>query len=533
MPRPICGIYLTNEQVNALCLRPTRKGLALTGADAAPLPEGDDDALGSALKPLVKSLGLAGAEAHICLPKQQAILRDVTLPSTQPDELSQMVRYEAERHIPFHADRHCVGYHVMKSRGIEGSEVLIAAVDGPVVERALSGVAEAGLRVRGVTLSSVALMNSLLHVRREWMEGKTIALLCLGLDTVDLALVHQNNLIYARSVVMDLRSVLKSWLGLDPATPDREVEIEKLATACRMIDCLDLEAQYSESKSVAREDHVALVRGWLNRLVQELQRTYDFARREMKCPQITAVVLTGEGALLRNIERYLYVNLNVEIQTLNPVGELTRSLKKKMPFDGLEFVIPCGAALTDEMTGGYRIDLTPREFYRRMARRQTLRQLSLTGVLAAITLVLGVLSLFHLREIQARELKDYQDANRQLRPAVNELEEKRTKLGIIQGFLNPRNSALNVLLTINRTPGIASRVRLTRVVFEKGETVTIEGTAKTVPDITTFAGDLRQSGQFASVTIPRQEPRELRNLGETVWNFSIEAPLLSDAGGDR
>jgi type IV pilus assembly protein PilM len=386
----ICGLYINGDALSMLSLRQTKKGWSISAGGVEPYAACETDDLGPFIKTLGKSLKIGKNHTALVLPKQQAILRNLQLPSTDREELAQMARFEAERHIPFHAERHSVGFHVMRSMGVEGSEVVLGAVDGPVVERALNGAVVAGLLPRGVELSSVALVNSLLFAQKEWVKSRTIALLAIGLDTLDLVLLTDGRLIFARSITLNLRGVLEACLGFHVTTQDGAVarpEMAKLAVAARMIDCLNLEGSTAHGGSGFSRESMALAQEWSERLVQELRRTYDFARREMKCPPIDAIALTGEGAILHNLGQLLQTNLNMEVQLVNPVGALPGAAELKFPFAGLEHVIAFGGVLAIEQNLGvglYRLDLTPMEFYRQLLRKRTIRRLIGTALLLVL-----------------------------------------------------------------------------------------------------------------------------------------------------
>jgi type IV pilus assembly protein PilM len=524
-----CGLYVGGETLSLLALTPNKKSWTVQGGAAEFHALGENDDLSPALKALVKPLKLASPEAIAILPKQQAILRNVLLPSTDREELIQMVRFEAERHIPFHAERHSTGFHVMRSMGVEGSEVLLGAVDGPIVQRLLDGVLHTGMTPKGATLSSVCLMNTLHHHRAEWAKGKTVAILSLGLDSLDLVLVSDGRVIFARSVSLDLRGVLEAWAGYaGPESGQGRPTMARLATAARMIDCTDLDGNYGTGGAPSHEV-AEQVRGWIDRVMQELRRTYDFARREMKCPPIEALALTGEGALMRNLAQYLFVNLNVEVQTINPLEGLARKGAQKFPFDGFEFAIAFGGAIAAQTEGAYRIDLTPQEHYRALARKRLTRQLTQSGVLLAITLGLCVASYMKFDRLRAEEMEAYTRMGEKMAPQVSLLSERKTKLEIIKKFLNDPNAALRVLNSIAGAQSIPARVTMTSILYTKGDRVEIEGDAKQIPDINTFTQDMRGSNCFENVE-PAQDPQPGAVNNQPMYSFKLDCPLV---GSDK
>ena len=93
---------------------------------------------GAAIRQALKTAGLSVKEVLVILPKEWVTLRIVKLPSSKRDELGEMARFEAERHIPFNTERHIISHHVLRVDEIQGSDLLLAALDGPPAEQTTS-----------------------------------------------------------------------------------------------------------------------------------------------------------------------------------------------------------------------------------------------------------------------------------------------------------------------------------------------------------------------------------------------------------
>jgi Tfp pilus assembly PilM family ATPase len=516
-----CAAFqLGNRVINGLVLRPSKRGWSVVAGAAVPLSGAEGEDLIPAYKTLARQLRLRGAQrVTLGLARQQAIIRSVVLPSTDPAELAQMARFEAERHIPFNADRHCVDFHVMRNKGVEGSDVLLTAVDGPVVAESLDGLVEAGFSIDGITISSTCLANSLLYERKEQFAKRTQAILCIGLDSLDMVFLHEGRIIYARSVALDLRGVLEGWIGYRPDSGATPPDIAKLAVAVHMIDCEKLEG-----------DGAGGVRRWIDRAGQEVQRTYDFARREMKCPPIEAIVLTGEGASLRNLDRILTSEGGPAVELLNPVGGLAEAERQKFPFHGFEFTMAFGALLGRHRKGGYRIDLTPASHYKTLSRKTLVRRLIQTGVMLLVACGLFAYSFMSYKDLRSQELGDYKEINGQLAPAVEELRTMETKTEILRTFTDDPNAALSVFGSISKCPVIPDSVFLEKISFIKGESVIVEGRAKSIQDISRLITYLDGTGHFLPVQRSRQNPTTLEN--KPVYAFTLECQLRGEDDKD-
>ncbi|MCE5229433.1 pilus assembly protein PilM [bacterium] len=515
-----CGLQITTETLSALALKQVKGGWTVAGGAMTQIStEGAE--LAPVLKSLVRPLKAAGAPFAIALPKQQAIMRNITLPSTDTAELNQMARFEIERHIPVHAERHCSGYHVMRKMGVEGSEVLLAAIDGPIVHRALEGAQGADMNPDGVTLSSVALCNTLIFSRRDWLRGKTVAVLSIGLDTLDLVLLTDGRILFARSVSIDLRSVLETSIGWHSDHPGSRPDLARLAHVARMTDCMKAQMQGAEKEAESGDN--ALLAGWLGRVVQEIRRTYDFARREMKCPPVEAVVLTGEGAILGNLDEYFRSNIDSEVVVVNPIAGLPGADSHKFPFDGFEFAIAFGAAIAGTLDGAYRIDLTPADFYKGQSIKRTKRKLITTGVIFAIALILAGASWYRFTTIKEQKLVAYNQVLDKMRTVAAELKEKKNRLEIIDRYMNDPNNAMAILSNVGNAPEVHSSVSVRGVNYTMAESVTLTGHAKTLLDIQAYVADLGKSTHGTDWVIQSREPQPVND--HAAYSFTVNGTM--------
>ena len=104
----------------------------------------------------------------------------------------------------------------------------------------------------------------------------------------------------------------------EPEGAIREVDPGRAATALKMIDLVPAEGEGAGRDRAGGAGEAAMA--WAGKLIQEIRRSHDYARRETRCPAIEAIALSGEGALVRNIQSYFERQMKVETIIVNPVG---------------------------------------------------------------------------------------------------------------------------------------------------------------------------------------------------------------------
>lgn len=527
MAKYITSIALGVDFVTGLTLRPLKKdNLEIAAATLIPREDEGPEEHAATLKTLAKSLRAAEAGTLLSMPRQWGLARMVQLPSVDPDELTQMARFEAQRHIPFNADRHHVGYHVVSKKGVEGSDVLLGAIDGPVIDSAVNAASGAGFQVKGATLSSCALFNALRQHHAEALNEGPVALINISLDTMDIALMREGRLVYARSVVADLRRLLDSWGGLQPEAADHAAHLDtgQLALTLKLIDCEKLFEKPGEPGAPPDAETAEKTRRWLTHCVREMRHTWDFARREMKCPPPPRLYVTGEGAAMKHLDRLLGAELDMEIEIFNPVASLACAKDVTLPFGGLSLTAAYGAALGALREGAVAMDLTPPAYYKAIARRRLLKRLTATSALFVIASVCSGAAFVHYRDIQSTQFKAYADINGRMTKNVKTLRDKDRKLVIIRRYLNDPNGALPVLESITGSSAVPGRVSIENFDFKRDNKVTIDATAKTIADMNEFIADLEDSGHF--LDIRKSDPTQTKlHRVFSVYSFTLECLL--------
>lgn len=519
-----CGILVTADDLRVVALRGRKGRLSVLAAGAHDFSSDEKADPGPAIKQVLRKLGVSADAVWCALPKEQATLQPATLPSHDPAELREMARFEAERHIPFNAERHGVGFHPVRDLGDAGTQVLLAAADGPVIERVLGACEHAGVRSLGLNVSSICLMNAFLHAYPDIARENTVLIAGMSLGSLDLVFASEGRMLFSRSVPFGLRGLVQDLRDASDAAP---MDAARIATAARMLDMLDLDAP------AAAGPRAGSARNWANRLVKEIRTSYDFARREMNCPPIEGLILAGEGSVLRNLDRFLANHLHVEALPLAPLAALPWKCEKNLPFGGLELTVPFGAAIQGELANAYKVDLSPPGYYERIERKRLMRRLMTTGAFALFAGGIAFAAARNRAEITSRLVSAYEEALLGIRSEVRDLREKEIQLDVLESFLADPASAPAVLARIAEYPKTPERVTMTSISYERDDQVVIEGHAVAVPDINEFIeylkrGDYPKEGDpslFEKVELIAQEVYASLSNRPSVYRFRLQCAM--------
>ncbi|MBN1868657.1 pilus assembly protein PilM [Candidatus Sumerlaeota bacterium] len=535
---PLSAVFEFQERVCRICVWQNLKDahvlrsvlhvpLAKAALDAGESGvEASVQANAAAIRQALKSADLKLREGSALIPKQWVTLRIVTLPSADPAELSEMARFEAERHIPFHAERHVVSHHVLRVEGIQGSQVLIAAVDGPPAVEITSTLEAAGIQLTALDVSTAALANALLYSGRWDPEtDPTVCQIDVGLEAIDMTILHDGIPIFARSIALGIDRVVASLLPGEVAENLSPGDIRGL-DLLQMRDSDRGEESQDDSSSAAS---AARHRLWHERLVHEIRQTFEFARRQFDCHPLSKIFLSGPGADLGGLERILRTSLGVEPVKIDPFDRPDASRTggrtgepQALGIDsnaGAWMDAPwalasaAGALLRETWGQAIRIDLLPPSYVsKRIGSRRRRSLLTTAGLAAALAISLWVLA-YQTIERRQNLLEFYADRIERNKPRVAEIAYRQTVVKILKENSSRKDSALSILNTLSGWDDLFDesdmKVSIGRFDYDVGKgqgSLVISCRARGYPELFQFMQKLYETGYFAGQPT-RDDPR--------------------------
>jgi Tfp pilus assembly protein PilN len=191
------GIYVGAHEVALAHVAKRFFTVTLRQARAFPLPAGPHSA--ERRQALVQAVGSFAREhrvdtrrTYLCVPRNEAILNRVILPSAARENLSQVLEYEIEHLVPVARDQVYFDWSV-RDLGEDRLEVLLMCLPRDVVREYLEALEDAFVRPRGIVLASTAIADYLAFCRGE--SASPVGLMIGGGDAVELALLTGGRLV--------------------------------------------------------------------------------------------------------------------------------------------------------------------------------------------------------------------------------------------------------------------------------------------------------------------------------------------------
>ena len=150
-----------------------------------------------------EGLSLKGSPDEVILgiPRRSVALRSLELPALEEKDLSGLLAYEIERHLPFPPEEACYGFQRFKSEGGK-AKVLLAAARKADVERHIERLEALGLHPTAVDVSAFAAANAVVYHERP-SSGETLCLIGLEEGQAEVSVIREGVLLSSRAIALD------------------------------------------------------------------------------------------------------------------------------------------------------------------------------------------------------------------------------------------------------------------------------------------------------------------------------------------
>ncbi|CAH1209494.1 hypothetical protein PAECIP111892_03228 [Paenibacillus auburnensis] len=339
LQNPAAGLAIEQTGIRYISLK-NKKSWEVRKKRYLPLPPGmivenqvaDSEALLERVKQWVKKEGLRGKRVSLSIPPSQIIIRKMSIPSTNPKQVEQLVKLEVETglHLPFESP---VYDYVTIEVDEDSSHLLVFAAPRKPIQDYIDVLEGSGLRVSTVEIAATALARSLALGQNAKFEETM--LINIEQTVLDVYMFRNGNPLFIRTInQMDLNS------GVQTAFQPGMEYAKEAAAASEFAGNL-------------------LTSGQILEITAEISRMLNFYQYSLHdgSTRIQNVLIAGP----QHIRNQLYEELNQSLTELevSPIGldDLTDGGPSDPELN--EYRVAAGAALRD---GEFlTINLLPRE----------------------------------------------------------------------------------------------------------------------------------------------------------------------------
>lgn len=211
LQKPAAGLAIEQTGIRYISLK-NKKSWEVRKKRFLPLQPGlivenqvaDSEALLTSIKQWAKKEGLRGSRVALSIPPSQVIIRKMSIPSTNPKQVEQLVKLEVETglHLPFDSP---VYDYVTIEVDEENSHLLVFAAPRKPIQDYIDVLEGAGLHVSSVEIAATALARSLALGQNA--EFEETMLINIERTVLDVYMFRSGNPVFIRTInQMDLNT---------------------------------------------------------------------------------------------------------------------------------------------------------------------------------------------------------------------------------------------------------------------------------------------------------------------------------------
>lgn len=289
----------------------------------------DLEKIADSVKSAVEEAKIEEKKCNVSLTESQVVTRLITLPNLTDKELSAAIHWEAEQYIPLPIKDVSLAFEVVsRPQGNEVGDmsVLLVAVPKRVIEKYMNILKRAGLHPQALETESTALARALTKPT----DAVTV-IVSLGAISTEIVIASGDRVYFTRSIATGGATLTKAIMA-EFSLPASQAE------------------EYKQTYGIIEEKFsgkvAAVLKPILDILISEITKAIEFARSNLKDPQINRIVIAGGGAYLPGLVEFLAQRTSLEVSLGDAWADFVKEgLIMKMPGLGSVYTIATGLAL--------------------------------------------------------------------------------------------------------------------------------------------------------------------------------------------
>ncbi len=280
-------------------------------------PERRTQAVGLLKEYVRKQKGAISKDAAVSVSGNSVIVRFVKFPKMSRDDLSKMIKIEAEPYIPFSIPEVNLDFHILGDVVEEGQkkmETILVAAKKEIINSRLDVVQQGGFSPILIDVDAFALEN-VYDVCVGAAVRETVLIVHMGAFVTTMVILENGVPKVVRDVFIAGNTVTKA-LQRNFQCDGKQAEAMKVR-ATILVSPEDRERAMADANKETLQMSTVIL-PVMKDLLAEVQRSLDFFLSQGSDRQMGRVLLSGGASRLGNLGNYLAQELLLPVETLDP-----------------------------------------------------------------------------------------------------------------------------------------------------------------------------------------------------------------------
>ncbi len=481
------------------------------------------------IRELIKDLKPAKVYSFVSGPSVS--LRQAPFPKMSKKELKDAILLRLDKYSPFTIDEAILDYKtlgIMTEAGKEANNVMVVSVRKDIIADHIATLRKVGLEPSAISVIPFALAAAVKKFGN-LKEEETVALLDIGAEFTDIIFMRNKQLEFTRTVTTAGNSITEAMtVAIMTEEGELALSLEEAEKYKRMYGIPEETNEEVLPNGVKVKRLLSLQRPALERFLGEVNRTFDFYKREYNVPVINRILICGGGAELKNFKEFLEENLKINVEFFDPFKIHNLYLPNYPQNIGHRLVACLGLHYDPEA-----VDLLPSEL---KIKRYTAKDLQIVGAIAVVLIPLLILINIGLEVQRAleqnqikrlqKELKEVEIISQEYTNFKNKFDELEAQQKLLKSIVGESEVVTPLLRFFSKE--VPSNIQLNTLTFTGLSKINLKGIVTGKPeylevDLADFMWKLENSKVVKNVNLISKTKTYL--IGEEVLNFELECLL--------
>jgi len=356
------GLDVGSEHVRLAQVKRSGAGYSLVAYGVVDLPMGavvegeivDPESTAASIREVVRQSGARGKDVNIGVANQRVIVRLVDLPYMDREELAGAIQYQAQDYLPMAVEDSVIDFQIigdyMTPADEHMMEVLLVAAHRDMIGNVVAAVDRAGLRLGSVDVSSFAIVRALLGADATAAfaddEGLATGVVHVASSLTNISVVERGVPRFTRISSLAGGQFTQAIARALDITYE-QAEALKVRVGLPSVDGSATPAPVDVQPEVVQAVHDCLERE-VSKFIAEIRRSLDYyLTQTSQVKAIRRILLTGSGAQLLNLAKYLEKGLQAQVLLGDPLATIgvASSVRQRVEGDRMGCATAIGLAL--------------------------------------------------------------------------------------------------------------------------------------------------------------------------------------------
>jgi type IV pilus assembly protein PilM len=338
------GVDIGSHAIKAIELQSRKKGAEVIyevgkiGYEVLPhdaIVEGtiiDSTAVVDSLKSLFEKNKITNKNVIISLSGNSVIVKKISLPKMESEELAESIIWEAKHNIPYPFEETNVDYALLRTPAggeSENLDILLVAVKKEKISAYSSIVLQANKNLVAIEVDGFGLLNAFEVNYPELFGDKTVALLNLGANLTNIVICEKG----LPQIMRDL--TLGGFFFTENMRKELNISFEEAEKLLKG----------GTSANIAPKEFEAVLRQNTQDFLEEVEKTLSFYTAEDKRKRIESIFLSGGLANLKSMVGAVEQKFDIATRILDPFRQVSFNEKRLNPAYYQEMPVFFGVAV--------------------------------------------------------------------------------------------------------------------------------------------------------------------------------------------